>query len=276
MIYTTILFRRVVSLGMLMVAVACDGDLLAPESGSKPDQEPPAAPPQPEIARLVVSSRFHVLTVGETSDLGVRALDAGGQEVASSRALWRSLTPIVASVSGSGSARAEAPGLARVAVEAGSAADTVLVASLGPRGLLMTAFVDSSFHKEVSPGQTISVPVVLDLSRATSGGDLGSLQLDLAFDAGTLLFTGSTAGASGTAVTHQPERGRIRFAFAATEAQGKDLVTLVTLNFQVSPHAAAGTQRAFEVTMASRPTDTSFLELEKPLSVGGVLRVVHP
>jgi hypothetical protein len=172
--------------------------------------------------------------------------------------------------------RGVAAGLAGVAAQVNGAADTALVAVLGPSGLLATAFAGGQPKLAARAGQTVVVAVVLDLSRVSATGDLGAAQFDLLYDPAVLGFQSAQAGVSGSAATHVPTPGVFKFSFAATEPQNAPRPTLVTVTFQVAAGAQPGTERAFSLTWTAPPASTGFTAYGIPLSAGGRVLVVAP
>jgi hypothetical protein len=129
----------------------------------------------------------------------------------------------------------------------------------------------------VTAGQTITVPVTLDLRKASANGDLGAVQFELTYDRAVLEFQSVTAGVSGSVDTHLVEPGKFRYAFVSTNPQQQNApLTLATLTFRVAANAAAGPQQTFQVTYPQRPVDTSLNPYETPIVVGGRIRVVAP
>jgi hypothetical protein len=264
--------RWMYPLGLVLSMVACDANPTQPSFRIEPGGKTGPGQPASAVARLEISS-FQVMEVGQSATLKFKAFDALGRELKNPAITWTPLTPGIVVIGSDGNARAEAAGAVQVVAQAGSAADTATLVALGPKSLLLTAFAGGSLESEVKPGQTISLPVVLDLAKASATGSIGSLQLDLLYDSNLLRFESAGAGASGASVANVVEPGRLRFAFAAAEAQGKPVVTLVTLTFQVSSSAAPGTQGTIGVSYAVPPTDTNFGPYELPITAGGIIRV---
>ncbi|WP_331878216.1 Ig-like domain-containing protein [Longimicrobium sp.] len=226
--------------------------------------------------RVLVTPRFLVVDATATAPLAAAAFDAAGTAIPDPRPTWTTTAAAVATVGADGSVRGVAAGLAGVAAQVNGAADTALVAVLGPSGLLATAFAGGQPKLAARAGQTVVVPVVLDLSRVSAAGDLGAAQFDLRYDPAVLVFQSAQAGVSGSVATHVPTPGVFKFSFAATEPQNTPRPTLVTLTFQVAAGAQPGAERAFSLTWTAPPASTGFAAYGIPLSAGGRVLVVAP
>ena len=222
---------------------------------------------------IVAEETGRTVAPGDTLRPRVYAVDPNGAALADADLRWSSLDPGVATVDSAGVARGVAAGVARLAIHMGALADTIPLPVLGTNDLLLTARADEDLRTSVRPGQTIDVPVTLDLSRLGDRGDLGSIQLDVTYDPALLHPQSSTPGVAGAAVTHHHEPGRIRFAFVATAAQDDPRLTLVTLTFRVADGAAAGSVADFGITYTGTPTDTSFGSYAVPVTLTGGVRV---
>ncbi|HEV2735154.1 MAG TPA: Ig-like domain-containing protein, partial [Longimicrobiaceae bacterium] len=141
---------------------------------------PPVVPPPPQqVARVAVAPAFATVDAGGTSTLRAATLAANGDTVRGPTLTWSATPEAAATVSAAGVVTGVAAGQARVVVRSGNFADTATVAVLGARTLLSTAFPGGSIRASVPAGQTFTVPVVLDLGKLGSNGDLGSAQFDL-------------------------------------------------------------------------------------------------
>lgn len=232
---------------------------------------------QPPVAtRVAVVPTFSTVDAGGTSTLRAAALAANGDTVRGTVFNWSAIPQAAATVSAAGVVTGVAPGQALVVAQAGNLADSAVVAVLGPRTLLSTAFPGGSIRSSVAAGQTFTVPVVLDLSKVGSNGDLGSAQFDLVFDPAVLQYVSAASTLQGAAETNLVSAGRVRFAFAGTSVQGSPRPTLTTLTFRVVAGAAAGTQTLLNLGYTVAPTSTSFAAYEIPLAVSGIVRVAAP
>ncbi|HEX2188611.1 MAG TPA: Ig-like domain-containing protein [Longimicrobiaceae bacterium] len=228
---------------------------------------------QQPAARVAVAPAFATVDAGGTATLRAAALTAAGDTVRGAEIAWSATPGTVATVGATGVVTGAAEGQARVVARSGTLADTATVAVLGPRTLLSTAFPGTSLRADIAAGQTFTVPVVLDLSKVGSNGDLGAAQFDLVFDPAVLQFDGAASTLQGAAETNLAAPGRVRFAFAATAPQGSARLTLATLTFRVAPGAAAGTQTALDLTYTAAPTSTGFAAYDLPVAVDGRVRV---
>lgn len=228
---------------------------------------------QQPAARVAVSPAFASVDAGGTTPLRAAALTAAGDTVRGAEIAWSSTAGAVATVGATGTVTGVAEGQARVVARSGTLSDTATVAVLGARTLLSTAFPGAALRADVGAGQTFTVPVVLDLAKVGSDGDLGSVQFDLAFDPAVLQYQSAASTLQGAAETNLASPGRVRFAFAATAPQGSARLTLVTLTFRVAPGAAAGTLAALDLTYTAAPTSTGFAAYDLPVAVDGRVRV---
>jgi hypothetical protein len=227
------------------------------------------------VARASALPSFSQLDVGASAALRGAALAVGGDTVHGAILQWSALTPAT-TVDAAGRVTGVSAGMGLVVLSGGGgAADTAAVAVLGSRSVVVTALVGGAYRSAVRASQPLAVPVVLDLTRASPTGDLGSAQFDLAYDAALLRMDSVTVGVNGSAVTNSAEPGRLRFAFAGTAAQGAGRLTLATAFFTVSATAAEGAQSAFVLQMPVAPTSTGFRSFDPPILVPGRVRVVR-
>lgn len=226
-------------------------------------------------SRVELAPGFSVLDVGASTKIGITAFTPHGYILSNPTVQWTSLSAAVAGVDGSGTVTGASAGQARVVATVDAARDTTVVAVLGAQSLLSTAFAGGQVKAYVRSGQTITVPVVLDLSKVSAGGDLGAAQFQLAYDPAVLVYQSASAGVSGTADFNVPTPGTFRFSFAGTNPQGTARLTLVTITFQVASGAALGTQRALTLTYTAQPANTSFAKYAFPVAVSGRVQVVQ-
>jgi uncharacterized protein YjdB len=227
-------------------------------------------------ASVTLNPRFVALSVGGTRSLDVSAADAGGVGIPSPVVTWASSSSATASVNATGLVSGAGIGTARVTARVNNASDTTYVAVLGSTSLLSTAFPNGLVRAEVRPGSLISVPVMLDMSRPSAAGDLGSVQFQLGYDPAVLTYQSALPAVTGSAETYSPQPGVVRFAFAATSPQSQSSLTLVTLTFQVAAGAPVGTQSPLNLTYTAAPTGTAFQIFSLPLVVSGRVRIVAP
>jgi uncharacterized protein YjdB len=228
-----------------------------------------------EAARVELNPGFATLGVGASTTLGMAAFTASGHALTHPDVQWASLSGAVAGVNGSGTVTGASAGQVRIVATVDAATDTAVVAVLGPQSLLSTAFAGGQVKAYVRRGQTITVPVVLDLSKVSASGDLGAAQFQLAYDPAVLVYQSASPGVTGTADSNVPAPGTFRFSFAGTNPQGTARLTLVTITFQVAPGAAVGTQRALTLTYTAQPANTSFAKYALPIAISGRVQVVQ-
>jgi hypothetical protein len=227
----------------------------------------------PAAARVEVTPRFGTVAVNATVALEARAFTADDTRVLFPTITWTSLSGAL-SVSASGQASAAVPGVYRAFAQVNAARDTATLAVLGSTSLLSTAFAGGAILADARAGETVDVPVTLDMSRVSTTGDLGSLQFELRFDPAVLSFESHTAGARGAVDAFSPSAGVVRAAFAETAPQGAAQFTVVTLRLRVAAGAAAGTRTALTLLYTANPTSTGFATYSAPVSVAGRVRVV--
>jgi hypothetical protein len=227
--------------------------------------------------QVTTTPDFATVSVGATTQLTVDALDAAGAPVPNPPIAWSSLSATTASVAGAGSTTpvsGVAPGVTRIAARVNNAADTSLIAVLGPRSLLSTNFAEGRYSVTVARGQLVSVPVVLDVSRASANGDLGSIQFDLLYNTSLLAYRSAVVGANGSATVDVSSPGTFRFRFTGTAPQGRSNLTLVTVTFQV-PQTAPLANTVLVLNYTAAPTSTSNQPFELPIAAWGRLRVAQ-
>jgi uncharacterized protein YjdB len=227
----------------------------------------------PQVAaRVAVSPRVAVADVGAPVTIRAAAYTAAGDSIFLPQLTWTAAAG--AAVTQQGVVTASQPGAFRVAATAGAAADTAVVAALGPSSLLATAYPGGSAVASVAAGASFDLPVALDLSRVSASGDLGSLEVNLLYDPSVLVFDGFTPVAHGALDLFSPSAGTVRIAFAETSPQGSGAFTLAVLRFHVAAGAAPGARAAFSLAFTAPPHSTGFQPYAVPVAVGGSVRVV--
>ena len=145
----------------------------------------------------------------------------------------------------------------------------VVLAFQSPPTIVATAIPAGGDDRTVAPGEVVTIPVTLDLSRVGSDGDLGAAEFVLSYDAAVFRFVSATAGVKGMAHLNGSEPGRVRFAFVATVPQGSPRLTLATVNFTVRRDARPGSKALFRLQLPSRPVRTTLLPYDAPRTMGG-------
>jgi hypothetical protein len=182
---------------------------------------------------------------------------------------WSSVDPSLVQVDAQGTVNPARVGVGRVVAHSGQAQDTAVVAVLGAGDLLVSALPDGGVKASHAAGETVRVPVALDLSRASGNGDLGSIEFDVTFDPKVLEYVSSSTDATGASAANLVEPGRVRFAFAGTDPQGKAQIQLLTLSLKVKADAAAGSFSPLSIVYSGVPTSTGFQVYKSPLTVAG-------
>ncbi|HEX2079833.1 MAG TPA: Ig-like domain-containing protein [Longimicrobium sp.] len=227
----------------------------------------------PAVARVEVSPRFAAAGVNEPTALQAQAFTADGTRVLFPTVSWTSLNGAL-TVAADGTASAAAPGVYRAVAQVNEARDTATIAVLGSTSLLSTAFAGGAILADARAGETVDVPVTLDLSRVSAGGDLGALQFEVRYDPAVLSFVTHTPGARGALEVFSPSAGVVRAAFAETAPQGAPRLTLVTLRLRVAAGAPPGLRTALTLLYTASPASTGFTAYPAPVVVAGRVRVV--
>jgi uncharacterized protein YjdB len=227
-------------------------------------------------ARVGLQPDFVAVNVAADRTIAALAFDASDVAIPNPVVTWTTAAAATAAVSEAGMVHGVAAGVTTLTARVNDATASAAVAVLGARDLLSTALVGGAYTADVTPGQTITVPIVLDLSRASATGDLGAAQLELTYDASVLTYVSAQANATGSSTVHSPSAGSVRFSLAHTAAQGQGSVTLVTVTFTVAAGATVGDVRTFGLAYAGPPASTTFESYSTPIVVGGRIRVVAP
>jgi uncharacterized protein YjdB len=226
-----------------------------------------------QVAAVVaVTPPFAAVGVDAPVQLHATAATASGAPVYVPEIAWAAVDAGVA-VTSTGLVSASQPGAYRVRAGQDAAADTATIAALGPSSLLLTAFPSGQAVAAAGAGGSFDVPVVIDMSRASATGDLGSLQLEVAYDPAVLAYDSYAAAAHGSLGVASPAAGTVRVAFAETSAQGSGAFTVVTLRFHVIAGTPSGSRAALRVRTTAVPTSTGFVAYSTPIAAGGTVRV---
>nr|WP_276510257.1 Ig-like domain-containing protein [Longimicrobium terrae] len=228
-----------------------------------------------QAAAVTVDPRFLPLDAGQSRSLRVSAVDAAGAAI---------LSPIVrfvsygaeASVNPLGLVTANFTGQTFVISSVDHTSDTTFVAVLGEGSLLSTAFANGQVRPDVRPGTVVEIPVILDMSRASPAGDLGSVQGHLRYDVDVLEFQSAQSDLAGSVEINAPAAGIVNFAFAGTAPQGRPVFTVLTVRLRVLAAAPVGRYSALSLFYSALPTSTTFQNFVLPTSVSGRVRVVAP
>jgi hypothetical protein len=227
----------------------------------------------PVASRVRVTPRYLAVNAGDSALVSVEAVAASGDTVYTPAITWTSDSSAVAGGAGP-RVRGLAPGAARLAATVDGISDTVTVAVLGPRSLLSTAWARGQMEASVRAGDTVSIPVVVDLGRRGTTGDLGAAQMSLAFPTTLLEYVDADAPAGVTVLVHQAQPGTLRIAYVASDPRTDARVTLVVLRFRVAAAAAAGQRGRLRLTHLIEPLGTTFQPLGMPVVPQGTIQIV--
>lgn len=226
----------------------------------------------PVPIRVTLTPEFAVVAVGGTQAFTAEVTAVDGLPIPGANVGMGSTNDAVVTVTAAGSATGVAPGVARIRASIAARADTSTVAVLGPNSILATAFAGGVIDASAQRGDTVRVPVILDLSRPSPTGDLGSVQLDVLYDPTVLQFVRADDILSGT-VSNLRGGGLYGIAFAAAQAQGAGSVRLATLVLVVRADAGVGAMSTLNVHVTEAPRSTGFAQYAAPLVVPGRVRV---
>jgi hypothetical protein len=227
----------------------------------------------PTAVQVRVTPRYLAVEAGDSATVTLSAVAANGDTVYTPAIIWSSDAAAVAGGAGM-RVRGLAPGAARLAAAVDGASDTVTVAVLGPASVFSTAWPREQFNLSLRAGDTVSVPVIMDLGRRGTSGDLGAAQMSFSFPATLLEYLDTAPGSGATALVHQTQPGTLRIAYAASDPQPGARITLVVLRFRVAAAAAAGQQARLGLTHLIEPLGTTFQPLGMPVVPQGSIRIV--
>jgi hypothetical protein len=175
-------------------------------------------------------------------------------------------------VTAGGTVTGVTPGVNRVIGALGDLRDTSLVAVLGPSSVLATAFSNGSPYATAQRGDTVRIPVVLDVSRPSPTGALGSVQLEVVYDPAVLDFVRADTPLPGSDGNLRVA-GRYAIAYAGTLPLGTGTIRLATLVLVVRGTAAAGAVSPSTVLFTENPRSTDFTPFSAPIIVHGRVHV---
>jgi uncharacterized protein YjdB len=215
------------------------------------------------------------LDVGGSSQATVQAKDSGGTAISAPSPQFVSSNPAVATVAASGLVTGISSGVIRITATVDGVSSSADLAVLAGTDIFSSSVVGGASPSFVPVGATFEVPVLVDMSRVSANGDLGSAQFNLDYDAQVFTYQSAITSVGGSADFRDDGSGRFAFAFAASTAVGNSVFTLVTVTFQVAPGAAVGTERAFALTYTATLTGTDFAALVNPIVLSGRVKVVQ-
>lgn len=227
----------------------------------------------PVPASIDVTPVFAKIDVGATTTLTAVVRSAEGDVISGAGGSVTFSTPGTnVTVSTSGTVTGVTPGVNRIVGALAELRDTSVVAVLGPATILGTAFASNTPYATAQRGDTLRVPVLLDMTRPNPTGDLGSLQLEVVYDAAVLDLVRADSALPGSEGNVRVP-GRYAIAYAGTLPLGTGTVRLATVVFVVRGTAAAGAVSPMTLLVTEPPRKTDFTPLSAPLIVHGRVRV---
>ncbi len=224
-----------------------------------------AAAPVP--ASVEVTPEFATVNVGATTVFAGIVRTAEGEQIAGGGAMVSFSTPGTnVTVTSAGTVTGVTPGVNRIIGALNALRDTSLVAVLGPSSILATAFPNGTPYATAQRGDTVRVPVLLDMSRPSPTGALGSIQLDVVYDPAVLELVradGALPGSQGN--LRAP--GRYSIAYAGTLPLGTGTVRLATVVLVVRGTAAPGAVSTMTLLVTEDPRSTELAPLSTPIIV---------
>jgi hypothetical protein len=139
--------------------------------------------------------------------------------------------------------------------------------------IVATAYVAERPTAVAAAGDTIEVPIRLDMAAIGSTGDLGAVQLDLHFDPNLLRFVDARPGIAGQALSNLRAPGTLAFALVSLAPHGSSRFVLVNVRFQVAEQARGGQQQQFRLEFTAAPVSTTLQEYASPEVRNGSLRI---
>lgn len=228
--------------------------------------------------RIDMTPEMTILAVGGTVQLRAAALDADGDTIPAQLA-WtfgetrRAGVPVLAATGDAGAYRGAALGHTTVQAELGGlTSNTAVVAVLADGEMIATVFPNGSRNLRGRAGERVTVPVLLDMSRVTNPGDLGALELEVAYASSVLALKSATPGIAGS-ISEGGTPGRYRFAFASASPLASARFTVVSLVFEVAATAPPGTAVPLTLTFPTAPASTGFAAYPPPIVVNGGVTV---
>lgn len=228
-----------------------------------------------------LSPDFQTLNVGQTKSVALTAYRVNSTIMPNPAATW-TVTPggvvsLAAAVPGA-QVTGTAPGLAGIVGQVDNANDSSWVAVLGPQTPYSTFTlpgVTDRIRLSVFRNQTLTIPVVLDLSRASATGDLGAAQFELRYDPAVFTFQSAASPLAGSPNWNIPTPGVFKFSFAGTDVQTTGpRLTLVNLTFKVGAAVPFGTRRAMSLVYTEAPSRTGLSDYQMPVVVTARFTVI--
>ena len=229
-------------------------------------------------AALSLAPAAAIIVVGGSANISAEVVDSAGAIIAGQAPgplTYTSAQTAIATVNGSGFVTGVATGLAVIHAQSNTNSalrDSVVVAVAATNTIVASAIVPGSAGRaSIGTGQSLALPVVLDLSRATTRGDLGAAELRLRFEP-TVLQIDSVRMING-AVGNLIAPGEYAVAYAALDAIGSAAMTLATLFVSARGNAPAGAEARLELISPFAPFDSALNPYQLPLLITGRIRV---
>ncbi|HEX6040992.1 MAG TPA: Ig-like domain-containing protein [Longimicrobium sp.] len=232
---------------------------------------------QPTPARITLTPALRVISIGDTVHVRAVAIDTDGDTIRGPMPLGfnetrRAGAPVLA-LTEPGVYRGAALGHTVFQAESGGVwSNAAVVAVLGEGELLATALPNGARNLAARVGDQVTVPVILDMSRAQTPGDLGALELEVGYNASVLTLRSATPGITGS-ISEGGGPGRYRFAFASSAPATGTRLTVVTLVFEVAATAQPGQAAALSLSFPSAPANTGFAAYPQPIVVTGIVGI---
>ncbi len=155
---------------------------------------------------------------------------------------------------------------AGIAIAVACAAPAVARAQSQPStGSVISIVAAPGTPEPLRTGDTLRVTLVLDMGSVSPTGDVGALQLDLQFPDSLLRYVSSTVGiAGGAGVANLKAPGRLAFAFARTQPEGRPQMKLFTAVFVAKPVLSESTGFELVAALTDAMISTSFKEYPRP------------
>ncbi|HYW12536.1 MAG TPA: Ig-like domain-containing protein [Longimicrobium sp.] len=224
-----------------------------------------AAAPIP--ASIEVTPVFATVDVGATTAFSAVVRSTEGDIIVGAAVSFSTAGTNV-TLTSAGSVTGLTPGVNRIVGAVNDLRDTSVVAVFGPSTILGTAFAAGTPYAIAQRGDTLRVPVLLDMSRPSPTGDLGSIQLEVVYDPAVLELVRAENVLPGSAGNVRIP-GRYAIAYAGTQPLGTPTVRLATVVLVVRGTAAAGAVSPMTLLVTEAPRKTDFAPLSTPLIVHG-------
>ena len=243
------------------------------------DTLPVTVLPQVGVPALVVVTpgyaALRTTAPNQTIQLADTVKDAGGALLNPALATWISRSPSIASVSGSGLVTGLTKGSAVIVAQAGTGADSVVVAvgnpASAPGDMLIAAVTNGRAFGTRRVGQTVTVDVRID--QLAVADSLGSYNARYSWDAAVLRFDSTSAGTyAAPTVNDSSSIGVLRFAAVDANSKSGPLV-LTRLWFTALATGADGHALQISEVSGVSPTFFNYFTSGRYVVVSGAARI---